>query len=114
MSYAGIVGGILRRYGQTVTFAAAGARPQAGRALLRPLLDEGPQFAPTRLGERRRERFLCLAEAGLALTPQTGLLLTDGEGTVYDVVSLRPVTVGSERAYWRAVLERREEEEAHD
>ena len=112
MSYETITARLVRDFGEPVSLSRDGTVLGEGRAILRPLLEEGDQFVPTRLGVRREEKVLCLGETGLAFpNPPDRVALTAGE-TAYDVANARLVTLGSLPLYWRAVLRRRQGEEA--
>ena len=83
-----------------------------GRAVLRPILDRERQYLPTDLGARRQEQMLCLGEDTLPFAPARGeTVLRQGEDA-YDVENVRPVQAGDQVIYWRAVLTRRDREEA--
>lgn len=112
MSFAGAFSAIARRYGRRVELERDGTPLGEGLALLQPLAEGKRQFLPTDLGVRRRERFLCLGERGLPFSPEPGDTVLSQGTQRYDVVNAREVLVGEERVYWRAVLERREEDEA--
>ncbi len=94
MSFAGAFRAIAARYGQEVSLYRDGKLLGEGRAVLRPILDRERQFLPSDLGMRRQEQMLCLGE------------------DAYDVENVRPVQAGDQVIYWRAVLTRRDREEA--
>ena len=99
---------LLIRYGQRVALERQGAWLGEGRAILRPVLEMARQVTPTRLGLRQTDRVLCLGEKSLPFVPTSGeLLLWQGEDC-YTVETVRPVTVGEDLLYWRAVLMRQE------
>lgn len=112
MKYERIVARIIREFGESVTLARDGLVLGQGRAILRPVPGGEEQYLPTRLGEKREERLLCLAEAGMPFAPQPGETVVRRRSDAYDVVNVRAVTVGEEPVYWRAVLRWRAEEEA--
>lgn len=112
MSFAGAFRAIADRYGQEVSLYRDGNLLGTGRAVLRPILDRERQFLPTDLGVRRQEQMLCLGEDTLPFAPAPGeTVLRQGEDA-YDVVNVRPVQAGDQVIYWRAVLTRRDREEA--
>ena len=112
MSCETVTARLIRRFGEAVSLSRDGMVLGEGRAILRPLLEEKAQFVPTGLGVRREEKVLCLGETGLAFPdPPDRVVLTAGE-SAYDVVNVRPVTLGVLPLYWRAVLRRRQREEA--
>lgn len=109
MSFAGAFGAIAAQYGTIVELYRQGARLGEGRAILRPLYENGRQVTPTRLGLRQADKVLCFGEGGLPFVPTPGeLLLRQGEEW-YVVETVRPVEVGEDLVCWRAVLTRREE-----
>lgn len=112
MSFAGALGQIVGRYGDTVRLYRDGELLGEGRAVLRPFLEKKEQFTPTRLGVRRVERVLCLGEGALPFSPQPGETVVRQGEDAYDVVNVRAVMAGQELIYWRAVLVRRDEEES--
>ena len=111
MSYAAVVARLIRDFGEVVSLERDGAVLGTGRAILRPRLDRGDQFRPSRLGVRREEEVLCLAETELPFPAVPDRVVLRQGGTAYEVVSVRTVTVGREAVYQRAVLRRRDEEE---
>ena len=111
MSYAAVVARLIRDFGEAVSLERDGSALGTGRAILRPLLDREDQFLPSRLGVRREEEVLCLAETGLPFPAVPDRVVLRKGGTAYEVVSVRTVTVGREAVYQRAVLRRRDEEE---
>ena len=111
MSYAAVVARLIRDFGETVRLERDGAALGTGRAILRPLLDREDQFRPSRLGVRREEMVLCLAETGLSFPAVPDRVVLRQGGTAFEVVSVRTVTVGREAVYQRAGLHRRDEEE---
>ncbi len=112
MSFAGAFRAIAARYGQEVALYRDGTLLGTGRAVLRPILDRERQYLPTDLGVRRQEQMLCLGEDTLPFAPARGeTVLRQGEDA-YDVENVRPVQAGDQVIYWRAVLTRRDREEA--
>lgn len=111
MSYVGVFGILAAAYGQGVDLYRNGALLGSGRAILRPILDRDRQFVPTDLGTDRREKVLCMAEAALPFGPEAGETVVRQGEDAYDVVNVRPVRVGEELVYWRAILTRRDGEE---
>lgn len=111
MSAAGAFEAILARYGQPVELLRSGTSLGKGRAMLRPLLDRERQFLPTPLGQHRRESILCLGERVLPFSPEAEETLVQTGESQYTVVNVRSVDIGTERIYWRAILQRREDEE---
>lgn len=110
MSCAGVFATLAAAYGQGVDLYRAGELLGSGRAILRPLLDRERQFVPTDLGVDRQEKVLCMAESLLPFAPQgEEMVLRQGEDP-YDVVNVRPVKIGEELVYWRAILTRRDGE----
>lgn len=101
--------GILKRYG-SVAAVSRGGEVRTGLAMVQPVLEKEEQWTPTALGHRRRDRFLCLGEPGLAADrPEEGACV-EWDGRAYDVVSEQPVKLGGKALYWWAVLEPREDE----
>ena len=111
MSNAAVVARLIRDFGETVRLERDGAALGTGRAILRPMLDREDQFRPSRLGIRREEEVLCLAETRLPFPAVPDRVVLRQGGTAYEVISVRTVTVGREAVYQRAVLHRRDEEE---
>ena len=103
---------ILERYGQSVTVVQDG-RQTACMAFLQPALETGTdwfQNLPTPLGETRRDRWLYLGPADVALTD-----FKDGyvawAGFRFDLRAAQPVCVGDETVYWWGLLAPRAREE---
>ena len=111
MSYAAVVARLIRDFGETVSVEQDGVSLGEGLAILRPILDREEQFLPSPLGVRREEGMLCLAEPGLPFPAEPDRTVLRQEDDAYEVLSVRPVTVGREVLYRRAVLRRRDEAE---
>lgn len=111
MSYAAVVARLIRDFGETVGLERDGSALGTGQAILRPLTGREDQFRPSRLGIRREEEVLCLAETRLPFPAVPDRVVLRQGGTAYEVISVRTVTVGREPVYQRAVLRRRDEEE---
>ena len=110
MTFAGSFEAIAARYGEDVVLRRAGQEGGRGRAVLRPVTDRQAQWTPTPLGQQRWEKALCLAQAALPFADQAQEQTVQAGQAVYTVESVRPVTVGTERICWRALLARREED----
>ena len=96
---------ILGRYGQEVKVVQGGKETPC-MAFLQPALETGTdwfQKLPTPLGELRRDRWLYLGPAEVALTD-----LEDGyvmwAGFRFGLRAAQPVCVGGETVYWWGLL----------
>ena len=96
---------ILGHYGQEVTVVQNGAETPC-MAFLQPALETGTdwfQNLPTPLGEIRRDRWLYLGPADVALTD-----FEDGyvawAGFRFDLRAAQPVCIGEETVYWWGLL----------
>lgn len=112
MSFAAVFRTVAAQYGQMAEVQRDGELLGSGLVILRPLLDKTRQFVPTDLGVDRVETVLCLGEASLPFAPQPGETVLVVEEERWDVYNVRPVTGGQELIYWRAILTRRDGEEA--
>ena len=109
---AGVLQGLLDRYGQAVTVLGGSAQePVAGRAFLQPILDrreDWKQRRPSPLGLARKDRFLYLGEPDLPLSMGDRVSCL---GVDYEVQAAQPIWVGKVLSHWWAVLRVRDREE---
>lgn len=108
---------ILERYGQPVALWSPGGEELGrGKAFFQPILERAEQKVqslPTPLGERRQDRFLCLAEPGLPMEEAREGWLTC-RGTAYEFQTLQAIYEGERRCHWWGVLRTRDREEGED
>lgn len=100
----GLPGGLLRRYGQSVTVTGGAGTPTAVRAFVQPILQRGEtdlQVRPTPLGTRRGDRYLYL---GAAETPIRAGDTVEGLGLTFRVQTAQPIRVGDGISHWWAIL----------
>lgn len=108
---AGVLQGLLDRYGQPVTVQRGGTQEtDAGRAFLQPILDrreDWKQRRPSPLGLARKDRFLYLGEPDLPLSMGDRVNCL---GVDYEVQAAQPIRVGEVLSHWWAVLRVRDRE----
>lgn len=106
---------ILGRYGQSVTVVQDGKKT-ACMAFLQPEPETGTdwfQNLPTPLGELRRDRWIYLGPAEVALTDlKNGYVLW--AGFRFDLRAAQPVCMGEETVYWWGLLAPGAREETDD
>lgn len=110
-TFGGFIRTVLAKYGVAVSLWKDGRCLGEGLAVLRPVLDQELQWAPTERGVSRQEKGLCLAEAGLPFETEGPLVLRQG-ARCYDVWNARALMAGEEMLCWQAALRRREEDAA--
>lgn len=106
------IGSLAARFGRrAVRRGRDGAAVWEGAVFLQPVTGKERQVSAGALGSFHTDKFLCLSPAELCPgeVGDGGWMECGGES--YVVIAAQPVYVGEVQTHWRAVLERKDEDE---